>query len=702
MIREKVAAMHGQLAAWAALCGLSLALVAQAQAQATKEPVVAANAAVAASPAVVLPTEAYARVPDVTNLVMSPNGTRIAGLLAVDDDTYLVTRTVDGDKLKPILKADNKLFSISWARWVGNERLVLGVRFPSRRGYTPVVETRLLSIDWQGGETLNLVRSSPFDANRLQAQVQDRVVDWLPEDGQHILIQMATDGGIHPAVFKVNVFTARREMILGPRKGVRAWLTDGTHRVRVGVRMEEDEREVIACDPDGKNWRTLWRWKLFSKNSVYPMGFGKNPNELYIEADHEGRDAVFTVDLSSPDLKRTLKLAHPSRDVDGSLMRSQLTGEVIGIRAETDDSQRAEIWDPKVRLLARAIDKALPERINRLLGFSADENRYMVYSSGNGIPGEYYLGDRTSGDLFLLAETHAQLPAELMARKRPVVIKSRDGLDLRSYLTLPKSEGVAGANKPASPLPLVLLPHGGPHHSDDIDFDTRTEFLAARGYAVLQVNFRGSTGYGREFAAAGMQRWGMEMQDDLTDAVQWAVSQQIADPRRVCIVGGSYGGYAALMGGVKTPDLYRCVVSFAGVTDLIDLWNHEADFVGGKEIMNGMIGNAWDDRERLRATSPALQASRITAPVLLVHGTADRRVPFEQSEDMAKALRKAGKTYQFIELEEGDHHLSRNSHSLTFFKALEAFLAKHIGPASAEPVAATKPLASAAVVTAAP
>lgn len=677
MNRGKGAAVHGLVAA----CLLGWCLWAQAAGPQGAE----------AAPPVSLPTEAYARVPAISNLTLSPGGDRIAGLMSAGDDTYLVTREVGGEALKSILKADNKLFSIRWARWVGNDRLVLSVRFPSRRGFVPVVETRLLSISWDGGEALNLVRSSPFDARREQPQLQDHVVDWMPDDGRHILIQMNTDGGIHPAVFKVNVSTAERQMVHGPRKGVRSWLTDATHRVRVGVRMDDDHQEVIACDPDGKNWRTLWRWKLFSKDSVRPMGFGKDPGILYVEADHEGRDAVFAVDLSSPDLKRTLKLAHPERDVDGGLMRSALTGDVIGIRAESDDSQRAEIWDPKVRLLARAIDKALPERYNRLLAFSADENRYMVYSSGNGIPGEYYLGDRASGDLFLMAETHPQLPAGQMARKRAVVIKSRDGLDLRSYLTLPRTVARDAAT-PAAPLPMVLLPHGGPHYSDDIDFDTWTEFLAARGYAVLQVNFRGSTGYGRAFAAAGLQRWGLEMQDDLADAVQWAVAQKVADPGRVCIVGGSYGGYAALMGGVKTPDLYRCIVSFAGVSDLIDLWNHSADFVDGEQVMNGMIGNAWRDRERLRATSPAQQAPRIKAPVLLVHGTADRSVPFEQSEDMAKALRKAGKPHQFITLEEGDHHLSRNSHSLTFFKALEAFLGTHLKPdTAAPPAAATVP-----------
>lgn len=229
----------------------------------------------------------------------------------------------------------------------------------------------------------------------------------------------------------------------------------------------------------------------------------------------------------------------------------------------------------------------------------------------------------------------------------------------------------------------MLLPHGGPGSRDNLDFDPWTAFLADRAYGVLQVNFRGSEGYGHDFEAAGWQRWGLEMQDDLTDAVGWAVKEGIADAGRICIVGASYGGYAALMGAVKTPELYRCAVSFAGVTDLPDLIGHMGQYVGGSDAAKRQIGKAWGDRERLRATSPALQAERIQVPVLLLHGSDDRSVPVEQGEAMATALKRAGKTYRYVELEGGDHHLSRQAHRLTFFKELEGFLGEHLKPAVA-------------------
>ncbi|WP_051241850.1 alpha/beta hydrolase family protein [Azohydromonas australica] len=257
--------------------------------------------------------------------------------------------------------------------------------------------------------------------------------------------------------------------------------------------------------------------------------------------------------------------------------------------------------------------------------------------------------------------------------EKAVRIQARDGLSLAAYLTHARNGGTA-------PGPLVLLPHGGPYARDDASFDPWTELLANRGYTVLQVNFRGSSGYGAEFQKAGLQRWGQEMQEDLEDAVQWAVSQGVADPRRICIVGASYGGYAALMGVVKTPHLYRCAVSFAGVSNLTDLALHWTEFIGGKEGSRRVLGNWWQDRERLRATSPALQAQRIEVPVLLVHGTADRRVPVEQSRDMAKALASAGRSYRYMEQEGGDHHFSRQAHHTEFLRELEAFLQAHLAP----------------------
>jgi dipeptidyl aminopeptidase/acylaminoacyl peptidase len=631
------------------------------------------------------PIEHFASLPLLSDVTLSPDGQQIAALMNRQGQTLVVTRSASSGTPRGILTTDNKEFHFNWVRWVNNERLLVSLRFASRRNFVGTVETRLMSVKADGSGLVNLVQNTRVAGSMSRAvrtqQIQDRVVDWLPRDGQHVLLQLGESDSALPAVYKVNVETGLRQMVKAPERHVYQWVTDAQSRVRLGVRDDDDGRvEIRACDPDGKNWRTLWAFGEI-RDQVWPMGFGLDPQELYVRAYHEGRMAVFSVRLDEPGLPKRLRLAHPHHDVSGRLLRSPASGEVLGVRAGGDDDAvesgdaRAELWDPHWRAMAKAIDQGLPRRQNLLLDMSRDEQRYLVHSSGNGAPGEYYVGDRRSGELSLLASTYPKLELERLASKHPVTIKARDGLALNAYLTLPMGRRLGDGG---APLPMVLLPHGGPHSRDDAGFDSWSAFLADRGYMVLQVNFRGSDGYGHEFKSAGLQRWGLEMQDDLSDAVLWAAGQRLADAGRVCIVGASYGGYAALMGAVKTPELYRCAVSLAGVSDLPDLIGHESDYVGGLAAAERTIGRAWGDRERLRATSPALQAERIRAPVLLVHGTADRTVPVEQSEGMARALRRAGKTYRYIEQEGGDHFLSRYAHRIEFFTALETFLGQHL------------------------
>lgn len=637
------------------------------------------------------PVDKFASLPLVSQVSLSPNGEQIAALMNIEGRTALVVQS-PGHKPKSILATDNREFHFSWARWVNDERLVASVRFASRRGFVGTVETRLLSIKADGTGAVNLVPATRVPGSMagtlVTHQIQDRVIDWLPHDGKHLLLELVEAGSAWPAVYKVNVDTGRRSSIRSSERHVHRWLSDAQGRVRAGRWYEDGMTEVRMRSPDGNEWRSLWRAGA-GRNSVWPLGFGSDPQELFVSADHQGRRAIFSVRLDDPALARTLRAAHPKYDVAGDLLRSPKTGEVLGLRMDTDDGQaaglRTELWSPTWRSQLMAVDLALPGRRNVLLDISHDEERYLILSSGSRQPPEYYVGNRRNGELALVAGTYPQLDPALLAGKSRVTIKARDGLPLDAYLTLPRGRTPEDGG-PA--LPMVLLPHGGPHSRDDGDFDAWTEFLADRGYLVLQVNFRGSDGYGHEFFSAGLKRWGLEMQDDLSDGVAWAVAQRIADPSRVCIVGASYGGYAALMGAVKTPDLFRCAVSFAGVADLPDLIAFQRDYIGGADAAERMIGRVWGDRERLRATSPARQVERIQVPVLLVHGSVDRVVPVDQSADMAKALKHAGKVYRYIEQDGGDHHLSRYEHRIEFFKALESFLDEHLAARPAQASAA--------------
>ncbi len=681
MMTVKRAAWH-HLLLIAVLVGVAGPLRAQVAAPA---PVASLAPPAPAGAATQPPLEAYARLPQLESPTLSPDGSFFAAIMNRGDEAVVVTRPIDGSaSLRAAMKTDNREQRFAWLRWVNNQRLVMSLHFAAQRNGVATTETRLVAVDRDGSRVRTLAQPAAFAVASAYAQIQDHVVDWLPEDGHHILLQSPVDGrDISPGVYRVNVDTGERELVQGRRHGVRRWMTDASHRVRLGVRQVGTQIEVLLSDPTGDHWRTAWSYDLFDRHSVEPLGFGVDPNQLFVLADHQGRRALFEVDLRDPALPRQLLLASELGDISGTLVREAVTGQPVGLRGGVaGEAAAARYWDPATQALVRAIDAALPERYNRLLQFSADGSRYLLYSSGNGQTPQFMVGDRRNSSMSVLGRPFPELPAGSVARKQALTVTARDGLQLPAFLTLP--DGL-----PQHQLPLVLLPHGGPISRDGLDFDPLASFLASRGYAVLQVNFRGSAGLGFEHVNAGLKRWGLEMQDDLTDAVQWAVQRGTADPARVAIVGGSYGGYAALMGGAKTPELYRCVVSLAGVSDLIAMARFRAHYVNGADVYGKQVGSSWDDRPQLKDTSPRRLAARFRVPVLLLHGTDDRVVPFEQSQDMADALREAGQNVRLVKLEGGDHGLSFQSHRVQFYRELEGFLAANLAAAPAMAAAPT-------------
>ena len=644
--------------------------------EAASPPASVASAAAASAPGSVarsrLPLEHFARLPLIADAALSPDGERFAALMNHGDDTLIVVRELVGRQpLRPVLKTDNRDFRFSWFRWVNNERLLVSVAYPSRHGWTEIAETRLVSIRRDGTGLVNLVRRDAFAPSNWFVQWQDQVIDWLPGDGQHVLMQLADDTSVDPHVFRVNVETGRRTVVHGAQANVHDWLTDAQHRVRVGVRQKDTAVQVLVRDPDGAAWRTAWSFDAFGTDVVWPLGFGADPQRLYVRADHQGRLAVFEVDLGDPALPRKLLSSDASQDIRGVLLHDPKSGAAIGIGGQG----RTRFWQPDAQTLLQAIDRALPQRRNQLLQFSADGSRYLLHSIGNGVPGQFLVGFRDKGELTPLAETYPQLLDRPLAQKQPLSIRARDGTLLPAVLTLPPGPARPGA------LPTVLMRADDPIARNGTVFDPMVLFLADRGYAVLQVGARGTLGLGAAHRNAAFKRWAEEAVDDLADALSWLVERGTADPARVCIVGGGDGGYAALMGAARAPRSYRCVVSFAGVSDLVELGERQRQFVHGRARFERTVGSLWDDRAQLEAHSPRRLAGRFEAPVLLVHGTADRLVPVTQSEGMADALKRAGKAHRFIRQEDGDHHLSHQAHRTQFFRELDAFLDAHIGPA---------------------
>lgn len=557
---------------------------------------------------------------------------------------------------------------IRWIRWGNDSKLLVSIIFPSTRGYMNVQtnETRLLIVDVDKKKTRNAISNRFLNTLNFFPQFQDQVIDFLPHDDKHFLLQIDTATSIDQRVYKVSLDKAKMKLVQGSEPNIRGWTVDKQGNVRIGRYFKDTDYKIVHRFPGEKEWKVLWEFQSFSEDEIWPIGFGDDPNVLYGEARHNGLMAIFEVDLKSSNLQRRLVYANDKYDVDGSLIYSTRLKKVVGI--SLSDESDYVFWDEEYASFVNKLNRALPGMDNYLVSTSYDENRYILYSSNSSDPGAYYLGDKKSKRLDPIAERYERLPLKAMVPKQDVSYKARDGLDIEGYLTLPKGKKKEGK------LPTIIFPHGGPISYTGNGFDYWTQFFANRGYAVLQMDFRGSYGYGYDFMKMGLEQWGLAMQDDVEDGTRWMIENGYSDPEKICIVGASYGGYAALMGAVKTPDLYRCIVSFAGVTDLNSLLARSRDFVN-HEIAKDQLGSKSSD---LRARSPKFNAEKITSPVLLIHGELDRRVAVSQSRGMRNELKKAKKEVSYVELPKGSHYLGNGENRVATFKAMDEFLSKHL------------------------
>lgn len=616
-----------------------------------------------------LPVEAFASLPDVSQMQLSPDGKHIVSLVRMVEDgtsaTVVRVYDVERDQATHPLYATNERFVINWARWANNEYLLVSARFPATRFGTPTTETRLLSINIDSGDTSSVLPPHFLRRQQWVPQFHDRIVDILPADENNILLALSSNSSQSSGVIKVDITKFRRSQVERDRPHTINWVTDRQNRVRIGTRFKETEYQIQHRAVDARNWETLWQFELFSADQVWPLGFDRDPNLLYVNAYHQGRLAIFRVDLNDPGLARELVFASPRYDVDGSLVYSNVKDSVVG--TTFSEGGGFTFWDKEYQALQRGIDKALPETQNILYSFSDDERRYVVLASSDSDAGTFYLGDRDEKSLKLMAYRYRALAPERMSPKQLVRYQARDDLTIEGFLTVPKGSG-------KDPLPAIVFPHGGPISFDDGGFDYWTQYFASRGYAVLQMNFRGSSGYGYDFMKSGLQNWGLEMQNDVEDGTRWLIEEGIADPERICVVGASYGGYAALMEAAGNPGLYQCAVAFAGVTDVAALVTSHRRYTN-YELVKEQVGS---NLRELRNRSPVNLAENIDIPVLLAHGSEDRSVRVSHSRRMHRALGKAGKTATYVEFEDGDHYLSNETHRLDFFRAMDAFLQTHL------------------------
>lgn len=618
-----------------------------------------------------LPVEAFASIPDVSSVQLSPDGKKIASIVRVDQPklkgTVVSILDLETGNKDYAIHTDNQKFVLLSLQWANDTTLLISAKFPANRYGTPTTETRLVKYDLTTRKTTSVLARSVIDRLSWIPQHQGQIIDMMPDDPDNILLSldgMGEEVG-EDSVLRVNLSQGKSAFIQNSKRKIIGWITDRQHKVRISIYNDDTEYRIYEQPEQKTEPRLLWTFKAFSDESVWPLGFDADPNILFVRAYHQGFEAIFKVNLTDPKLTKELVYANQDTDVEGNLIYSELKKKVIGI--SEGDGEEYTFWDPEYAGLQNGLKAVLPNAHNYITQFSADERRYIVYSTSSTQPGTYYFGDRDEKALFPIADRYSQLSSEQLADTQYLSYEARDKLKIDAYLTVPKG-------LEAKQLPTIIFPHGGPISYDSNDFDYWSQFFANRGYAVFRMNFRGSAGYGYEFMKAGLKSWGLEMQNDVEDGTRYLINQGISDPQRICIVGASYGGYAALMGAAMTPELYRCAVSVAGVTDVAYLVKSSRRFTN-YEVVKEQIG---DDFSALYERSPVSKADKITIPVLLLHGDKDRVVKVQHSREMFDELKSRKKNVEYIELENGDHYLSNNDHRLTTFKALDKFLADNL------------------------
>lgn len=612
--------------------------------------------------------EAFASLPFVQRAELSPDGKNIGGIFGVGGEQKIAILPVVNGTTKAIILGVPDGTQPGRIQWVNNDNIIV-----SLVGLLPIETdrwyvTRLVAVNRLSGKYTKLL----WD---LGGQNAGDVLS-VPKDGSNEILVAAQAtiysdrSGFWPTVYRVNVTNGKKRNVVIGREGVLDWGADHLGQVRIGLGYSDGTltSRLIYRSSNDEAFRVVDKAN-HKRDEVLTVPFLYLPggdNALVMRDNDSGRTSIFEVDLATQQTVKTI-FEPEQGEVEGALTSDD--GKLLGAYS-TDKKSPITWFDPDLANLQANFNKSVPNSRVLIESMSADRSKMLVRVDSAETPGSVYFYNTDVGVLQKIASVNEKLGSKKLSPVKLVQYKARDGLEIEAVLTTPKG-------KDAKNLPFIVMPHGGPWAHDGLNYDYWAQFLASRGYVVMQPNFRGSTGYGTEFLNKGKGQMGFAMQDDITDGVKWAVNQGIADAKRVCIVGASYGGYAAMWGIAKDPDLYRCAISISGVAAL----RREVNDFGGK-LRGNLYKMQWQEMTPdFNAVSPINAIAKIKTPLMLIHGKRDVTVDHVQSQKMFNAMTKADKSVEFVSLPLADHYFTREADRIKLLSSMEAFLAKH-NPAS--------------------
>lgn len=600
-----------------------------------------------------IPLGDFFRNPENSGYQLSPDGSHLAFLKPWENrmNIHVVPIGAPLTSSKRLTSATER--DIAGYAWASDGRLVYIQDSGGDENF------RLFAVDREGTNSRDL---TPFE------KVQVRIIDDLEDDAEHMIISMnQRDARVFDA-HRLNIVTGELEMIVENPGNYSSYVTDHAGQLRIATATDGVETSILYRPSESDPFKTILTTNF--KESLDPLFFTYDNSKIYASSNI-GRDKSAIV-LWNPETatEEEIIFEHPEVDVS-ALLRSDKRQVITGA-AFTTDRRGYHFFDEQRKAMQEFLEQKLPGSEVSLTGFSRDETKYLVRTHSDRSLGAYYYYEPATEELKKIAHVSPWLNPDDLAEMKPISYKSRDGLTIHGYLTLPK--GVEATN-----LPVVVNPHGGPWARDHWGFSPDVQFFANRGYAVLQINFRGSTGYGRSFWEASFQQWGKSMQDDITDGVNWLVSRGIADPERVGIYGASYGGYAVLAGLAFTPDLYACGIDYVGVSNLLTFMKGIPPYWEQYlQMMYEMVGNPETQEEMLKAASPVFHVDKIKAPLFVAQGANDPRVVKSESDQMVEALRKRGIETPYMVKDDEGHGFRNEENRFDFYRATEQFLARHL------------------------
>lgn len=640
-----------------------------------------------AVPAAELSVEDFVRLPSSRDAQISPDGKYLSVVLRKEGEDVLAI--IDIATREPIssFRVSGKTRAVGDVTWVNDERLVYSVTESYSWNKRRFSNGELIGVNLDGKKHKLIFgyRSAESTLNtRIKKNAANNgnheIIDLLEGDDKHILVAFYpwrlvgniwySDPNAETLIYKLNVYTGETRKIDALPYANATAITDNQGNVRFAVAINKSNQQVISYKPNEDSEWQQWSLQDFDGHNITPLSFTADNQKVYLSANAgQSTRALYLLDLKTNGFE---KVVHDERVDIITLLRDFSGNRVVGVGTDLGLPTYSYIdsGDKKVRAHSMLLGAFKGQDVV-ITSSTKDGALAVAYVYSDINPGAYYIFETESLQAKYLTSKRKWLDPELMAHTKPVTFETRDGATIYGYVTLPK-----GKDKN---VPLVVLPHGGPHGVRDYwGFDWEVQLLAYHGYGVLQVNYRGSGGFGLDFEESGHGKWGTMMQDDITDATKALIDSGVADSSRICIYGHSYGGYAALMGAVREPELYRCVIGSMGVYDLPMMFKKGdvADSESGLAYLRQALG---EDQEDLQPRSPAYNADKIKAKVLLIHGAKDDRAPIEQAKSLQKALKQAGVPYEWLEISDEAHGYYDEQNRLTVYTKVLAFLNENIG-----------------------